>query len=402
MTRVDALLVGACARLDRFVLERFIRRRPPAPLPGLAARLRRAAAFYADDRFVAEPDAFFAPPAALDVRARFLLPLPGGDLRLLRYESAFTPVFPDARTDPFDAGTRQGLALWWRHDAAGHPAMLCVHGYGGGRLWLESLAFEAVRFYRAGVDVVVYVLPYHGARTPPGARHSGEPFFDLDLVRTNEAFARAVYELRALHRHLLAAGTGPVGAFGMSLGAYTVALLASVERDLAFAVPMIPLVSFVDRWWSEGERDPWLAVALAHGWSRDLVTRVFRVHEPLTRAPLVPHAARLVIGALGDGICTPAHADALWRHWGCPRIHWYAGGHLAQLGRTAALRDVRALIRDAGLLGPPVPTPRPTVLVARAASAPAAIRRAEGAAVRARAPRRRPRPRPARTTRRRR
>jgi len=44
-------------------------------------------------------------------------------------------------------------------------------------------------------------------------------------------------------RHLRAAGTGPVGAFGMSLGGYTVALLASVEPQLAFAVPMIPIVS---------------------------------------------------------------------------------------------------------------------------------------------------------------
>jgi hypothetical protein len=130
---------------------------------------------------------------------------------------------------------------------------------------MESLAFQALRCYRSGVDVLIYV--HHGARTPPGARHSGETFFDMDLVRTNEAFARAIYELRALLRHLGAAGTGPVGAFGMSLGAYTVALLASVERRLTFAVAMFPIVSFVDRWWAELVRDPWLATAIEHGWT---------------------------------------------------------------------------------------------------------------------------------------
>src|SRR5204863_137740 len=83
---------------------------------------------------------------------------------------------------------------------------------------IERLAFEARRFYRAGVDVVIYVLPYHGPRTAAGSGPSGRGFFGLDMVRTNEAFAQAIYELRALLRYCRAAGTGPVGAFGMSLG----------------------------------------------------------------------------------------------------------------------------------------------------------------------------------------
>jgi pimeloyl-ACP methyl ester carboxylesterase len=346
----ESVLLGACSTVDRFVLERFIRRRPVAPVAGLPARVRRAIRFYANPRFVSEPETFFRPPNPPTVWPGTRLPLPGGELVSLDYETDFVPAFPDARNDSLEAWSRRGTALWWRHREPGRPVMLCVHGYGGGRTWLESLAFDAARFYYGGVDVVIYVLPYHGTRTPAGARHSGEAFFDMDLVRTNEAFGRAIYELRALMRHLRAAGTGPVGAFGMSLGGYTVALLASLEPELAFAVSMIPIVSFVDRWWSEGEDDPWLAIALAQGWTRAAVTRVLRVHDPLARPVLVPHARRLIIGARGDAICTPQHADVLWRHWGQPRIHWYPGGHLLQLRRGAALRDVRELLRDEGLL----------------------------------------------------
>ncbi|HLY36440.1 MAG TPA: alpha/beta hydrolase family protein [Candidatus Binatia bacterium] len=342
----ERLLLDACTRFDRLVLDHFIRRAPTPPPPGLHARLERARAFYGDPRFIADPDAFFVPPRPIRTATPDrILGLPGGDVVRLDYETDFQPTFPEARADAIDRCNAHGVALWWRHARRGHPTMLCVHGYGGGQTWLESLAFEAVSFYRAGVDVVIYVLPYHGARTPAGARHSGELFFDMDLVRTNEAFARAIYELRGLARFFAASGSGPVGAFGMSLGAYTTALLATVE-PLAFVTAMIPVVSFADRWWCDGEGDPWLAVALANGWSREGVQTILRVHEPLARPVRVPRDRLLVIGARGDGICTPRHAKLLWRHWGRPRIHWYTGGHLLQLGRWAALRDVRALVAD--------------------------------------------------------
>src|SRR4029077_13470968 len=127
-----------------------------------------------DPRFIADPGAFFAPPAPLLARERQLATLRDGELVDLRFETAFVPVYADAKL----AVDRRGLALWWRHHRPGRPVMLCVHGYAGGHLWLERLAFDARRFYRAGVDVVLYVLPYHGTRTPPGSARSGQAFFD--------------------------------------------------------------------------------------------------------------------------------------------------------------------------------------------------------------------------------
>ena len=350
LTRVESLMLGAGARLDRFVMRQYLRRAAfPTPRHGdaLRARLDRARAFYAEPRFVSDPNSFFVTPAPLDTHVRRRTPLRDGELLEIEYRSGFTPVFPEARNDG-----APGLIRWWRHGEPGRPAMLCVHGYAGGHLWLETLAFDARRFYRAGVDVVLYVLPYHGRRSPGGARRSGESFFDVDLVQTNEAFAQAIYELRALLRYLRGAGTGPVGAFGMSLGGYTTALLASVEPELAFAVPMIPLTSLAEMMWAEGAGDERLARAIEHGWSRAVLHDFFAVHAPLARPPLVPPERRLIIAALGDRICPPPQADALWRHWGQPRIHWYPGGHLAQFRRQIALREVRTLLRDAGLLPP--------------------------------------------------
>jgi hypothetical protein len=352
-TRLEALMLGAGARLDRFVLQHFIRRAafaPPEDGSTLPGRLLRASEFYRNPRFLEDPGSFFATPAPLRAQLRRRGRLADGEVLDISYSSDFVPVFPEARSAASTPET--GVARWWRHHRPGRPAMLCVHGFAGGHFWLESLAFDARRFYRAGLDVLLYVLPYHGARTPRGARHSGAPFFDVDLVRTNEAFTQAVYELRALLRYLRTGGTGPVGAFGMSLGGYTTALLATVEPELAFAVPMIPLTSLPDMMWSQGADDPRLARAVAHGWSLAMLRDIFAVHGPLLRAPLVPYERRLIIAALGDRICPPAHAEALWRHWGEPRIHWYPGGHLAQFRRSVALREVRTLLRNAGLLPP--------------------------------------------------
>jgi hypothetical protein len=343
-------MARAAGRLDRFVLERFIRRHvfaPPGDGNALRQRLIRARDFYGNPDFIAHPDRFFAPPASLRAQLRRRHALRGGEVVEVSYETDFVPVFPEARSTP--GADRAGVARWWRHHRPGHPAMLCVHGYGGGHLWLERLAFDAGRFYRAGLDVVLYVLPHHGLRGPHGPFQSGA-FFDIDLVRTNETFAQAIYELRALLRYLRASGTGPVGAFGMSLGGYVTALLATIESELAFAVPMIPLASLVDMMWGQGADDPRLALAIEHGWTLELLQDVSRVHAPLVRQPLVPSERRLIIAALGDGICPPAQADALWRHWGKPRIHWYPGGHLAQFRRYGALREIRSLVTDAGLL----------------------------------------------------
>ena len=353
LTRLETLMLGAAGRLDGFVLQRYIRRAAfsaPRDAAALGARLARAREFYRDPRFLEDPGAFFLAPAPPRADVRRIRSLSDGDLLDVRYTTDFVPVFPEARDDDMGRANRPGIARWWRHRRAGHPAMLCIHGYAGGHLWLERLAFDARRFFRAGVDVLIYVLPYHGPRSPGGARRSGEPFFDIDLVRTNEAFAQAIYELRALLRYLRSAGTGPVGAFGMSLGGYTTALLASVEPELAFAVPMIPLASLPDMMWAQGHGDRRLAQAVEHGWSLPALREFFAVHAPLVRTPLVALERRLIIAALGDRICPPAHADALWRHWGKPRIHWYPGGHLAQFRRGVALREVRTLLRDTGLL----------------------------------------------------
>ena len=89
--------------------------------------------------------------------------------------------------------------------------------------------------------------------------------------------------------------------------------------------------------------------AEAHGITLGSFRELWQVHAPLLRPALVPRERRFVVGALGDRICPPTHAHALWHHWGRPKIHWYPGGHLAQFRRGRALREVRGFLRGLGL-----------------------------------------------------
>ena len=57
-----------------------------------------------------------------------------------------------------------------------------------------------------------------------------------------------------------------------------------------------------------------------------------------------------MIAGRGDRITPPEQAEALAAHWGVP-IAWFDGGHLAQVGRGDALRDVRRKLGALGFAG---------------------------------------------------
>jgi pimeloyl-ACP methyl ester carboxylesterase len=350
---MERLLVGLGARFDDFMVRLWMRsdRRSDRVDPVLRAELERAHAFYRNPVFLTDPETFFAPPEApASLREVPVRSLRGGRCVDLAFASDFRPVYAAARPDfARFPENRIARARWWRHDGRGRSTVLCLHGYASGDPRVDGLAFEARQLYRAGLDVLLYTLPFHGARRPRGARKSGEGFFSTNMARTNEAFAQTIYDARALVRYAERCGSGPIGAFGMSLGAYVTALLAALEPQLGFAIAMIPVVSLTDLVWGEPLHCFRRQEIEAHGVTLDILRELWQVHEPLMRHPLVPHERRFVIGALGDRICPPGHAHTLWHHWGRPRVHWYPGGHLAQFRRGRALGEVRSFLGDLGL-----------------------------------------------------
>jgi pimeloyl-ACP methyl ester carboxylesterase len=344
----DRVLTRAAARIDDGVLqnlERRMRSSAPRRLDDVRARLIEVAAAYGG----ATTEAFFGEPEPAEVTETKIGPGPeGAQIFDLAFPSSYRPFHAPYLDEHH--GHRENLTVHARRytiRGAPRPTVVCIHGLGGGTWWLEERAFAASYWLHHGYDVVLFQLPFHGRRLPAG-RGRGTMFPSPNVVRTNEAFGQAVHDLRALRAWLEARGS-LVGGIGMSLGGYTLSLWASVDERLAFAVPWIPAVDMADLMWRHGEDSPARRRAIAAGVSADLLREVFAVHMPTTRAPKIPHAARMIVAGRGDRITPPDQAERLWHHWERCAIHWFPGGHLAQVGRADALRAARRHLDQLGL-----------------------------------------------------
>jgi len=343
----------ASAAVDRSVL-RFMERKMSRNGPRRPPADARTRLLWLADQYrpaLADPAAFFPAPGPAEMTVR-----PGGEragarVSELEWPSTYRAHLPAYRDEHAShTANLTARARLYRGGAAPRPTAICIHGWGGGAFWLEERAFLVAYLLRIGLDVALFQMPFHGDRNPrPGSR-SGALFPSSHVVRTNEGFGQAIHDLRGLAGWLRAQGAPEVGVIGMSLGGYTTALWASLDAGLAFAVPMIPAVSMSGLMWRHGAGSPARRTAERAGVSRDLLDGVFAVHSPLTRPVALPRERLLIIAGRADRITPPDQAEALWRHWGEPEIHWFPGGHLAQVGRGDAFRSLRRRLQAAGVL----------------------------------------------------
>jgi pimeloyl-ACP methyl ester carboxylesterase len=345
------MLTRAAAALDESVI-RFMERRtrPAAPrrTPRDARKLLIDLAARYSDGTLGVPSAFFpAPDAARVERTRAGTGPHGSAVWDLRFASEYRPYLAAYRDE--HQRHRENLTaharLWTR--GAGRPSVILLHGWGGGTYWVTERTFAVEYWLRHGLDVVAFQLPHHGHRATSTIR-SGALFLSPHVVRTNEAFGQAIHDLRATADWLRAQGSPSVGVMGMSLGGYTTSLWASLDAQLAFAVAIIPAVSMAELMWRHGEDSPSRRGAVDAGVSRELLADVFRVHAPTTRPALLAPDRLTIIAGKGDRITPPEQAERLHTHWG-GTLHWFAGGHLAQVGRADALRAVRRQLDALGL-----------------------------------------------------
>jgi pimeloyl-ACP methyl ester carboxylesterase len=342
------LLSRVGGAVDKAVLSalsvRFQSRRKHAPhAPDHDPRRDRRALLVEATAFYSQCESFFVEPETPRVYEEKCGKLPQGEIVDLKWQSGYQPRWPALRDDYRGCAANQHAhARLYRHSDGPRTTLICVHGYRGGQLWIEERAFVARWLYSVGLDVALFTLPFHGRR---GLQAPIWP--SVNVGRTNEGFGHAIYDLRALIRHL----PGPAAAAGMSLGGYTTSLLATVEDKLQFVAPMIPVASWPDLMWHHGEGGENRARAEREGITLDMLRAAMAVHTPILRAPKVPPERMLVISAEGDQIAPPEHATRLARHFGAEELR-FTGGHLMQLGRGDAFRLMVKRMAALGLVPP--------------------------------------------------
>ncbi|HTU63380.1 MAG TPA: hypothetical protein VMF89_33190, partial [Polyangiales bacterium] len=272
--------------VDRAVLERVLTPLPAAreAIESLShservAALEAFAAFYDRSEHFTAGTSFFSRSASPTPKERAVRRFGRhGEVVDLSWASGFEPLWSERSAAAFFANTldpalsrsvntlreceeRLGIQLsyghgqpanqtmwarWFRHRKAPRPCAVILHGYLGGTLAVEEYMWPIQTLFERGLDVVLTVLPMHGARAGIKGRFRLPGFPAVDPRLAVEGFRQLVHEHLTLFDYLLDGRVSSLGLMGMSLGGYSAALLGTLDPRLRFGVFYMPLASVAD------------------------------------------------------------------------------------------------------------------------------------------------------------
>ncbi|MBO0681251.1 alpha/beta fold hydrolase [Mycolicibacterium sp. S2-37] len=309
--------------------------------------------FYADLAAARDPRLSFPKPTVEPrISSRPANPvaeaIAGGQVQNIRFRSSFEAVNPALR-DRCRGFQRNNVvhAQHWRHEDGPRPTLCVIHGFIGSPYLFNGLFLSLPWFYRSGYDVLLYTLPFHGARAERFSPFSGYGFFAGGFAGFAESMAQALHDFRSLADYLEYTGVERFAVTGISLGGFTSALLACVDDRIQAVIPNVPVVTperTVDEWFPANKLVA-LNRLIAHT-DPQLADDAARYASPLNYAPLVPRERRLIITGLGDRLAPPQQAELLWEHWERCAFHWFPGNHLLHVSQPDYLRRMTRFLRD--------------------------------------------------------
>lgn len=312
--------------------------------------IEAADALYRKRGWSRRPESFHQAVSALrvedirDVRSAW------GSYRHMRFTAEYVPHPGEPGRDRWLSyrPNRTGHVWLLEHPGAPRPWKLCVPGYRMGHPAVDFAAFRARWLHeQLGLNVAIPVMPLHGPRRI--GRRSGDGYLNGNFLDIVHAQAQAVSEVRALICWLRGRGAPGVGIHGISLGAYTASLVASLERGLDFVIAGIPAVDYLSLLGSHVPQ-PLQRMAAERGFEAETIRRVLRVISPLALKARVRKSRRFVYAGRADQLATPEQARALWRHWERPNLAWYDGSHISFVWEEAVEGLLLKALRSSGFI----------------------------------------------------
>lgn len=326
------------------------------------SELERAAELYTRLGFVDDPAAYHRAVTAPrpEIRRAWSAGLP---YERLSWPTSYRPHPDEPGTERWTAYAANRTAHAWvlRGDPS-RPWLVCLHGFGTGQPVSDFFAFRARRLHRdLGLNLVFPILPLHGPRR--AARIGGLELMGHQLQNFVLGMAQGMVDVRATIAWARGQGAERIGVYGMSLGAYVAALLATLEDGLDLVLAGAPICDVPDLFRHHSTATLRRRVDPG-GTLGDLAKVVHRVISPLSLPPRTPPEGLAIFAGLGDRMAPPSQAHRLWEHWGHPRIEWYEGSHVTFLWSAPVAAFVDETLRAAGFTGRPrtqrpLPTARP-------------------------------------------
>lgn len=286
---------------------------------------------------------FFPQPAPVPIRERAAPSLSGARSADWSWTSEFEPWAPEVRGRYLSREANR--TAWARfHDAGpGAPVLIVQHGFLGGYWPIEERKFHVAAWIRRGFSVLIPLLPFHGLRTARSLR-TPPPFPGHDLLLTVEGFRQAIFDFRTMRAELTRRGASAVVGMGMSLGAYSLALWATIDPldHLALFTPASSIADIAREHGQLGAGDVGERLA-------PLLGSALSVVSPLARSPRIDGSRVLVVAGAEDRITPELHAERFAAHFGGDLLR-IPGGHLLQFGRARALGVLHRRLLKAGVL----------------------------------------------------
>jgi hypothetical protein len=316
----------------------------------IRAEIDDALALFGERGWLEKPESYHRGPLPLDAprirrgRSR------GIEFEHLSFDSEYEPYAEEPGRERWlgYAANRTAHAWVLRHAGAPRPWLVCIHGYQMGMPLVDLGVFDPRCYHhKLGLNMLLPVLPLHGRRKI--GRRSGSGFLAGNILDTIHAEAQAMWDIRRLLSWVRAQDAPAIGAFGLSLGGYNTALLASLDSQLACAIPGIPASDF-SRLFFEHSHDSQRNEMRAQGLTPEVLREVLRVVSPLALEPKVAPEGRAIFAGVVDRLVPPEHVRALHRHWGEPPIVWYQGGHVTFMREPEVRACVATTLRSSGLV----------------------------------------------------
>jgi hypothetical protein len=327
------------------------------PLPGdfarVAAELAHADALYTWNGWIEDPLSYHrTPPPLLDQDVTESRGWAMGlDYDRLSWDSGFEPHSGEPGSDRWMefAPNRTASAVALRHAGGPRPWVIAVHGFCMGFPFMDFQGLQIARIHRElGMNVALPALPLHGPRRVTLV--SGEPFLSFELMNAVHGLTQAVWDIRRLIRWVREQGATSISLYGVSLGAYTVSLVASIEEGVDAVVAGIPVSDFPGLFHLHSPRHI-RARSIEHKIMGGPAENVYRVVSPLRFEAKVPQDRRFIFAGYGDRLARPDQAQRLWEHWNKPRISWYSGNHVGYLWSKQVSDFLVESLREGSMTG---------------------------------------------------
>lgn len=288
--------------------------------------------FYLANRYIDDPARFFSllsdTPAYTVIEEQ---PYFEGKMQIITYPSGYKTRNPYI-SNLFDTfiENRTGYLVRWTHGVTGNKTVLCLHGYLLGEPRQAQRMFNVDRMFSMGLDVALFITPFHWRRAPASPLQRGIFLQPDDVVMTAECIGQSICDLHSVMKILNDLGSCRTGIIGASLGGYIAALYTCLSDSASFAAMMVPAINLSQPFGPESVRLPFPV-------GNDLLNKIMRVwemHSPMKLKPMIPLDNILFVASKGDKLCPFKNVLTLCENWGWPPHLFLTGGHWLVFNNT--------------------------------------------------------------------